>query len=96
MKLEPTLCDLVSRACALTPAEIELVWKTAPPRTPSRRQGVSPPPSPKRPPKRWRDLILRVWHVELLRCPTCQNPMWVIALIDDPRVVERILRHLAA
>ena len=34
LKLEPTLCDLVSRACALTPAEIELVWKTAPPRMP--------------------------------------------------------------
>jgi hypothetical protein len=31
-------------------------------------------------------LIPRVWHVDLLRCPICQNPMWVIALIDDPRV----------
>src|ERR1039458_9113392 len=34
-----------------------------------RRPGVSPPPL-KLPSKRWRDLILRVWHVDLLRCPS--------------------------
>ena len=48
------------------------------------------------PSKRWRDLILRVWHVDPLRCPVCQNPMRVIAVIDDPRVAEKILRHLGA
>ena len=26
----------------------------------------------------------------------CQSPMRVIALIDDPRLVEKILRHLGA
>ena len=31
-----------------------------------------------------------------LRCPVCQNPMRVIAIIDDPRTVEKILRHLGA
>lgn len=46
--------------------------------------------------QRWRDLVLRVWHVDPLRCPVCQNPMRVIAIIDDPRVVEMILRHLGA
>ena len=61
-----------------------------------RRPGVSPPPPVKLPSKRWRDLILRVWHVDPLRCPVCQNPMRVIAVIDDPRVVEQILRHLGA
>jgi len=61
-----------------------------------RRPGVSPPPPVKLPSKRWRDLILRVWHVDPLRCPVCQNPMRVIAVIDDPRVVEKILRHLGA
>lgn len=48
----------------------------------------------KLPSKRWRDLILRVWHVDPLRCPVCQNPMRVIAIVDDRRVVEKILRHL--
>ena len=46
--------------------------------------------------KKLRDLILRVWHVDPLRCSVCQNPMRVLAVIDDPRVVEKILRHLGA
>ena len=29
-----------------------------------------------------------------LRCSVCQNTMRVIAVIDDRRVVEKILRHL--
>ena len=33
-KLERTLSDLVNQAYALTPAEIDLMWKTAPPRMP--------------------------------------------------------------
>ena len=61
-----------------------------------RRPGLSPPPPLQLPSKRWRDLILRVWHVDPLRCPVCQNPMRVIALIDDRRVAEKILRHLGA
>jgi hypothetical protein len=40
-KLEPTLSDLVNQAYALTPAEIDLMWKTAPPRMP-----IPPPGSP--------------------------------------------------
>jgi hypothetical protein len=59
-----------------------------------RRAGISPPPPVKLPSKRSRDLILRVWHVDPLRCPVCQNPMRLIAVIDDPRVAEKILRHL--
>jgi hypothetical protein len=34
LKLERTLSDLVNQACGLTPAEIELMWQTAPPRMP--------------------------------------------------------------
>ena len=67
-----------------------------PPELIPHRPGVSPPPPLKLPSKKWRDLILRVWHVDPLRCPVCQNPMRVIAIIDDPRVVEKILRHLGA
>ena len=60
----------------------------------TRRPGVSPPPPRRLPSKRWRDLILRVWHVDPLRCPVCQNPMRVLALIDNPGVAQKILRHL--
>ena len=67
-----------------------------PPELAARRLGISPPPPVKLPSKRWHDLILWVWHVDPLRCPVCQNPMRVIAVIDDPRVVEKILPHLGA
>ena len=54
-------------------------------------------PSPNLPSKRRRDLILRVWHVDPLRYPVCQSPMHcVIAVIDEPKVTEKILRHLGA
>jgi len=38
LSLERTLSDLVNQACALTPAEIALLWQTAPPRMP-----ITPP-----------------------------------------------------
>ena len=38
LALERTLSDLVNQAYGLTPAEIELMWQTAPPRMP-----ISPP-----------------------------------------------------
>jgi hypothetical protein len=34
LALEPTLSDLVNEAQGLTSAEIELMWRTAPPRMP--------------------------------------------------------------
>ena len=41
-------------------------------------------------------MILRVWHADPLCCPACQSPLRVIAVIDNPRVVDKILRHLGA
>ena len=38
LTLERTLSDLVNQACGLTPAEINLLWQTVPPRMP-----LSPP-----------------------------------------------------
>ena len=49
--MERTLGDLVNQAYGLTPAEIVLMWKTAPPRMPSRRRQpdwVHPDSSPRR------------------------------------------------
>jgi uncharacterized protein with PhoU and TrkA domain len=36
------------------------------------------------------DLTLRIWHVDLLRYPVCQNPKRVIAIIHDSRVAEKL------
>ncbi len=62
---------------------------SAPLRPPS-----TPPPPAKLPSKKWRDLILQVWHTDPLICPKCQHQMRVIAVIDQRQVVEKILRHL--
>ena len=58
------------------------------------RPRSTPPPPAKLPSKKWRDLILQVWHSDPLICPKCQHPMRVIAVIDQRAVIEKILRHL--
>jgi hypothetical protein len=40
LKLERTLGDLVNQAYALTPAEVGLLWQTAPPRMPTPAPGT--------------------------------------------------------
>ncbi len=42
----------------------------------------------------WARLIRKVYESDPLVCPKCKGPMRVIALIDDPAVVRRILEHL--
>lgn len=54
----------------------------------------SPPPPRKLPSRKWRDLIRQAWHVDPLQCPVCQKQMRVIAFLDNPEVVEKILRHM--
>lgn len=42
----------------------------------------------------WKDLLKRVFLIEALSCPRCGSQMRVIANIDDPAVIQRILNHL--
>jgi hypothetical protein len=42
----------------------------------------------------WADLMRRTFGLDVLGCPRCGGRLRLIALIDHPRVVERILRHL--
>ncbi len=44
--------------------------------------------------KTWRQLIHKVWEVDPLVCPRCGSEMKIIALIEDPAVIRRILTHL--
>ena len=37
-----------------------------------------------------RNMTLRVRHIDLLRCPVCQDPIRAITVIDEPRVLEKI------
>jgi len=43
----------------------------------------------------WAALMRRAFDLEVLRCPRCAGRMELIATIDDPAVIHRILAHLA-
>jgi len=43
---------------------------------------------------RWADLLRRVFALDVLACPRCGGRMRVLATIDDPAVIRRILAHL--
>lgn len=43
---------------------------------------------------KWADLLKRIFLVEALSCPRCGGQMKVIANIDDPEVIHKILSHL--
>lgn len=42
----------------------------------------------------WVSLLKRVFGVDVLQCGRCAGRMRVLALIEDPPVIEQILRHL--
>jgi hypothetical protein len=42
----------------------------------------------------WADLFRRVFAQDVLVCSRCGGTMRLIAVVTDPPVVERILRHL--
>ena len=42
----------------------------------------------------WARLIRKVFEVDPLLCPKCGSEMKVIAVLTDPKVVDRIIRHL--
>lgn len=54
----------------------------------------SPPQPLQLPNRKWRDLIRQAWHTDPLQCPECGKTMRFIALIEEPLVIEQILRHL--
>jgi len=43
---------------------------------------------------RWADLMRRAFEADVLACPRCGGRMALIATIDDPAVVRKILTHL--
>ena len=50
------------------------------------------PVAPKRPGRmNWADLLMRVWAIDVLKCPFCGGRMRVIAAIQNPDVITAIL-----
>lgn len=44
--------------------------------------------------RRWAELIRLVYEVDPLVCPRCGGQMRVMALIQEPAVIDKILRYL--
>jgi len=42
----------------------------------------------------WAELMRRAFEADVLACPRCGGRMVVLATIEDPAVIRRILTHL--
>ena len=42
----------------------------------------------------WADFMRRAFELDVLACPRCGGRMRLLATIEDPRVIRRILAHL--
>ena len=45
---------------------------------------------------RWAQRLKRVFQIDVETCPECGGSVKIIACIEDPPVIDRILRHLAS
>lgn len=43
--------------------------------------------------RNWARLIQKIYEVDPLVCPKCSGAMRVIAFIEDPDVIKKILKH---
>jgi Putative transposase len=66
-----------------------------PPATPT--NDIEPSTEPKRGGSRyrpWAELLKRCFSIDVLRCPSCDGRMRLVALITDPKQVRRFLRGI--
>jgi hypothetical protein len=73
--------------------------------TPAQRRGARPTkptqtedrtPAEQHSAMRWATRLKRVFQIDVETCPNCGGAVQIIASIEDPPVIERILTHLAS
>lgn len=42
----------------------------------------------------WARLLKRIFNIDIQICPKCQGPVKIIAAVEDPVVIKKILEHL--
>ena len=42
----------------------------------------------------WAQLLKRVFAIDITTCPQCGGPLTILAAIEDPTVIAKILAHL--
>ena len=53
-----------------------------------------PAPVERRAAMTWAQRLKRVFNIDIEICNSCGGPVKIIACIEDPMVIEKILRHL--
>ncbi len=53
-----------------------------------------PTPAERRASMTWAQRLRRVFNIDVETCPACGGAMRIIACIEDPEVIEKILTHL--
>ena len=51
-------------------------------------------PKPKAYSMTWAQRLKRVFAIDIEMCEKCGGPVWIIASIEDPDVIQKILKHL--
>jgi len=44
----------------------------------------------------WMQRLKRVFNIDIETCEKCKGPVKIIACVEDPAVIEKILKHLKA
>ena len=44
--------------------------------------------------KGWAEMIRKVYELDPLLCPSCGGQMKIISFIEDPKAIDKIIRHL--
>ncbi|NIO48865.1 MAG: IS91 family transposase, partial [Candidatus Aminicenantes bacterium] len=46
------------------------------------------------PSRGWAEMIRKVYEIDHLLCPRCGGQMRIIAFIEDPKAIDKIIGHL--
>ena len=72
----------------------QIVPGEANPATDSANEDGETPAASSRARMSWAQLLKRVFAIDLTTCPQCGGPLAILAAIEDPSVIVKILSHL--
>ena len=72
----------------------QIVPGEATPETDIASRDDDPPSASPRARMSWAQLLKRVFAIDITTCPQCGGPLTLLAAIEDPTVIGKILNHL--